>query len=233
MARSSKFDPNYGAGEYRLWPVSGATSRDRLASARLYAITPDASPESIEELVAAWLRGGADVVQLRHKSLPRGQLLELARSLGRACADARVLFIVNDHLDVALLTDADGVHLGPNDLSVAAARKTAGPALLVGASASTPVAGVTAEREGADYLGTGPAYETPIKTEKRAIGPAGVAAVQAAVKVPVFAVGGLDRARLPEAMAAGVRRVCVIRALSTATDPEAEARAFKVALGGP
>jgi thiamine-phosphate diphosphorylase len=210
--------------------VSGATPRDRLASARLYAITPDAGPESIEELVAAWLRGGVDVVQLRHKSLPRGQLLELAQRVGRACADARVLFIVNDHLDIALLTGADGVHLGPDDLSLAAARKTAGPALLVGASASTPVAGVTAERDGADYLGTGPAYETPIKTEKRVIGPAGVAAVQAAVRVPVFAIGGLERARLPEVIAAGLHRVCVIRALSTAADPEAEATALKAAL---
>jgi thiamine-phosphate diphosphorylase len=210
--------------------VSGATPRGRLASARLYAITPDAGPESIEELVAAWLRGGVDVVQLRHKSLPRGQLLELARRVGRACADARVLFIVNDHLDIALLSGADGVHLGPDDLSLAAARKTAGPALLIGASASTPVAGVTAEREGADYLGTGPAYETPIKTEKRVIGPAGVAAVQAAVRVPVFAIGGLERARLPEVIAAGLHRVCVIRALSTADDPEAEATALKAAL---
>ena len=91
-----------------------------------------------------------------------------------------------------------------------------GAAPLVGASASTPSAGVTAEREGADYLGSGPAYETPIKTEKRTIGPGGVVAVQAAVRVPVFAIGGLDRARLPETIAAGVRRVCVIRALSNA-----------------
>src|SRR5207237_6248323 len=133
-----------------------------------------------------------------------------------------VLFIVNDNLDVALLCGADGVHLGPDDLSIAAARKVAGPALLLGASASTSAAAVTAVREGADYLGTGPAYETPIKTEKRVIGPEGVAAVQATVSAPVFAIGGLDRARLPEVVAAGVRRVCVIRALSTAADPEAE-----------
>jgi thiamine-phosphate pyrophosphorylase len=210
--------------------VTAATSRERLAAARLYAITPDASPESIEETVAAWLRGGVDVVQLRHKSLPRGRLLELARRLGRACEDAGVPFIVDDHLDIALLSGADGVHLGPTDLSVAAARKVAGPVLLVGASASTPSAGVTAEREGADYLGTGPAYETPTKSEKRVIGPEGVAAVQAAVRIPVFAIGGVERSRLPEVMAAGVGRVCVIRALSTA-DPEAEARAFRALLG--
>jgi thiamine-phosphate pyrophosphorylase len=210
--------------------VSAASSRELLASARLYAITPDGSPESIEELVSAWLRGGVDVVQLRHKSLPRGQLLDLARRLAKACAEAKALFIVNDHLDVALLSGAGGVHLGPDDLSTAAARKVAGPALVLGASASTPAAGVAAVREGADYLGTGPAYETPIKTEKHVIGPQGVAAVQAAVVVPVFAIGGVDRARLPEVIAAGLRRVCVIRALSTTSDPEAEAWAFKALL---
>ena len=210
--------------------MTAASSRERLASARLYAITPDDSPESIEELVAAWLRGGVDVVQLRHKSLPRGQLLGLARSLTKACAEAKVVFIVNDHLDIALLGGADGVHLGPHDLTVAAARKVAGPALIVGASASTRAAGVAAVREGADYLGAGPAYETPMKAEKRVIGPEGVAAVQAAVPVPVFAIGGVDRARLPEVVAAGLRRVCVIRALSAAGDPEGEAWAFKALL---
>ena len=201
-----------------------------MAAARLYAITPDAAPESIEQLVAAWLRGGVDVVQLRHKSLPRGQLLVLARRLADACARAGVPFIVNDHLDIALLSGADGVHLGPDDLTVAAARKVAGAALIVGASASTPSAGVKAEQEGADYLGSGPAYETPVKTEKRTIGPEGIAAVQAAVGVPVFAVGGLEQARLPETIAAGLRRVCAIRALSAVADPEAEVRAFKAAL---
>ena len=210
--------------------MSGATSRSRLATARLYAITPDGPPERIVALVAAWLRGGADVVQLRHKTLPRGELLELARQLASQCADAGAIFIVNDHMDIALMSGADGVHLGPSDLSVTAARKVAGPALVVGASASTPSEAVTVEREGADYLGTGPAFETPIKSEKRVIGVKGVAAVQAAVRVPVFAIGGLDRARLSEVVAVGLHRVCVIRALSTATDPEAEARAFKALL---
>jgi thiamine-phosphate diphosphorylase len=210
--------------------MSAATSRGRLAAARLYAVTPDGAPESIVALVGAWLRGGADVVQLRHKTLARGQLLDLARQLASRCADAGAIFIVNDHLDIALMSGADGVHLGPADLSVTAARKVGGQTLVVGASASTRSEAVTVEREGADYLGTGPAFETPIKSEKRVIGLDGVAAVQAAVQVPVFAIGGLDRARLPEVVAAGLRRVCVIRALATAADPEAEARAFKAAL---
>lgn len=206
-------------------------SRQRqLAAARLYAITPEAEPEEVERMVAAWLRGGVDVVQLRQKRLARGRLLALATVLADACSAARVLFVVNDHVDVAMLSGADGVHVGPDDLTVTSARRVAGPDLLVGASASTPEAGREAERDGADYLGSGPAYETPLKTEKRVIGPAGVAAVAAAVRVPVFAIGGIDRDRLSEVRAAGLDRVCAIRALGAAADPEAEARAWAEAL---
>jgi thiamine-phosphate pyrophosphorylase len=213
-----------------LCQVSGATSRRRLAAARLYAITPDLEAEQVVRLVEAWLRGGADVVQLRHKSLPRPGLLELARRLAPACAEAGVPFIVNDHLDVAQQSGADGVHLGPGDLAVAAARREARAELVIGASASTPSAAVAAERAGADYLGTGPAYPTPLKAEKQVIGPAGVAAVQAAVRLPVFAIGGVEPERVPELKAAGVSRVCVIRALA-GPDPEGAARSFKAALG--
>jgi thiamine-phosphate pyrophosphorylase len=202
----------------------------RLTAARLYAITPEAEPGAVERVVAAWLRGGVDVVQLRQKRLPRAELLELATACAGACADARALFVVNDHVDVAMLSGADGVHLGPDDVTVAAARRVAGPDLLIGASASTPEAGRAAEQDGADYLGSGPAFATPLKTEKRVIGPEGVAAVAAAVRVPVFAIGGIDRSRLAAVRAAGVERVCAIRALGEAPDPEAEARAWREAL---
>jgi len=203
---------------------------DRLAAARLYAITPEAQPAEVERVVAAWLRGGVDVVQLRQKPLARGVLLELATALAAECAAAGALFVVNDHVDVAALSGADGVHVGPDDLTVGAARRAGGHGLLVGASASTPEAGRDAERQGADYLGSGPAYATPLKAGKRVIGPDGVAAVAAAVRLPVFAIGGVDRSRLPELRAAGLTRVCAIRALGEAADPEAEARAWKTAL---
>ena len=85
---------------------------------------------------------------------------------------------------------------------------------------------------GADYLGSGPAYATPLKTEKRVIGPAGVAAVTAAVRIPVFAVGGVDLERMPELKASGVTRVCAIRSLANIADPEGRARLFREALEG-
>jgi thiamine-phosphate pyrophosphorylase len=201
-----------------------------LAAARLYAITPDRAAEEVERLVAAWLRGGVDVVQLRHKSMPRRELLGLAYRLGEQCRAADVPLIVDDHLDVALLSGAAGAHLGPEDLSVASARKVAPPSLILGASASDTAAAVMAERAGADYLGSGPAYSTPIKGEKRVIGPDGVAAISAAVAIPVFAIGGIDRDRVAELRAAGVDRVCIIRALSETADPEKEAAAIKALL---
>jgi thiamine-phosphate pyrophosphorylase len=180
--------------------------------------------------VAAWVRGGADVVQLRAKALNRASLLELAQDLAGLCGAGGALFFVNDHVDVALLSGADGVHLGPDDLSLAAARRVGGGDLLLGASASTPDAARAAEAAGASYLGSGPAYPTPLKTEKRVIGPHGVAAVAAAVAIPVFAIGGIERRRVPELRAAGVERVCAIRSLAEAPDPEAEVRRLREAL---
>jgi len=193
--------------------------------------------------VAAALRGGADAIQLRHKTLPRGELLALARELrslifpihgevpGAAGGWGRPLFIVNDHVDIALLSEADGVHLGPDDLSIAAARRVAGDHLVIGASASSIEAARQAVEDGADYVGCGPAFATPIKTEKNVIGPEGVAAVVKAMpSVPVFAIGGIDATNLTRLTALGVHRACVIRAVAGAADPEQATRRLRAML---
>lgn len=177
-------------------------------------------------------RGGADVLQLRHKTLGRGELLTLARHLRQITADAGALFIVNDHVDIAMLSDADGVHLGPDDLSIASARRVAGDRLLIGASASTPAAALAAIAEGADYLGSGPAFATPIKAAKRVIGPDGIADIATAVgsRVPVFAIGGIDESNVAKLTAAGLRRACVIRAVAEAREPEQATRRLRAML---
>ena len=195
-------------------------------------ITADAPPWRVIEAAASALLGGADILQLRHKSLARGELLTLARKLREIASDSGALFIVNDHVDIALLSDADGVHLGPDDLSIASARRVAGDRLLIGASASSPDAARAAIENGADYLGSGPAFATPIKTEKQVIGPKGVAAIAAALGpgVPVFAIGGIDESNVADLVEEGVRRMCVIRAVSGATDPEQAARRLRAML---
>ena len=178
------------------------------------------------------MRGGADVIQLRHKLLARGELLLLARHLRELTSATGAIFVVNDHLDLALVSDADGVHLGPADLSVAGARRVAGDRLLIGASASTPAAAKAAIEAGANYIGCGPAFATPLKPEKEVIGPGGVAEVAHALgpAIPVFAIGGIDATNIGELVAAGVRRACVIRALGDAADPESAARRLRAML---
>ena len=176
------------------------------------------------------MKGGADILQLRHKTLPRGELLELARRLRHLTSVAGVLFIVNDHLDIAMIAGADGVHLGPDDVSVESARRLAPEGFLVGASASSPEAARLAVGAGADYIGSGPAFSTPVKKEKGVIGPAGVAAVAAAVDVPVFAIGGIDESNIAQLTSLGIRRVCVIRAIAGSRDPESVTRRLRAML---
>jgi thiamine-phosphate pyrophosphorylase len=203
---------------------------DHLNAARLYVVTPEREPDQLIDYVSAVLRGGADVIQLRHKTLPRGRLLDLARELGRLTANAGALFIVNDHADLALLSGADGVHLGPDDLSIEAARRIGGDRLLIGASASTIDAARAAIAAGADYIGCGATFGTPVKPDKAVIGPEGVSAVAAAVKAPVFAIGGIDESNLSRLTALGLHRVCVIRAIADSPDPEAAARRLRAML---
>jgi thiamine-phosphate pyrophosphorylase len=170
------------------------------------------------------------VLQLRQKALARGELLELALRLRQVTSDAGALFIVNDHVDIAMIAGADGVHLGPDDLGVDAVRRIAPAGFLIGASASSPEAASKAVAAGADYIGSGPAFTTPIKKEKGVIGPTGVAAVTAAVGVPVFAIGGIDETNVAQLTALGLRRVCAIRAIADAADPESAARRLRAML---
>ena len=208
---------------------TGALLR-QLEAARLYVITPDRDPDALVELARAAVRGGADVLQLRHKTLPRGELLRLAERMLIITRDAKVLFIVNDHVDIAVAAGADGIHLGPDDLTLESARRVAGPAMILGASALTPAAAQAAVAAGADYIGCGPAFPTSVKKEKEVIGPAGVRAVASAIDVPVFAIGGIDAGNLQQLTALGLHRVCVINAVAGATDPEAMTRRLRTML---
>ena len=176
------------------------------------------------EIAAAAVRGGADVIQLRQKGMARGELLTLARDMRDVVGDA--LFIVNDYVDIALMCGADGVHLGPDDLTVDSTRKVAGDRLLVGVSAST----ADAVQPGADYVGCGPAFATPLKPNKEVIGPEGVADLMEAVTIPVFAIGGIDESNIALLTALGIHRACVVRAVADAPDPEEAVRRLRAML---
>src|SRR3982074_1148005 len=134
-------------------PAADLKLRKKLQAARLYVITPDVAPDQIVEIAVAAQRGGADIVQLRDKMLGRRELLTLARRLRELLTDS--LFIVNDHVDIAVLSEADGVHLGQDDLSVAAARRVAANRLIIGASVSAELTAVHGRQVGAASLGSG------------------------------------------------------------------------------
>lgn len=189
---------------------------------RLIVITDAgiAAPRSIEEVVSEALRAGAPAIQLRDKGAEPRSLLEQARRLRELTRDRHALFIVNDRLDVALAADADGVHLGPDDLPVAAVRDVAPPGFIVGCSSDDPEVAAAAVRDGADYIGCGTVYPTSTKPEAgQVIGAAGLDRVAARVEAPVVGIGGITVGRAAELAATRATGIAVIGAVMGAADP--------------
>jgi len=198
--------------------------RQRLADARLYLVCA----EHDNEFLAAALAGGVQIVQLRVKQRSDDELLDTALRYARLCRQAGALLIVNDRPALALAADADGVHLGQDDMPVAAARRIVGEQRLIGLS--THSAAQLARATGVDYVGVGPVHATPTKPGRPPVGLALVRHAAAHARVPFFAIGGIDPDNVAEVIAAGARRVAVVRAITNADDPEAAARALRAAL---
>ena len=192
----------------------------KLEGARLYALVSAAScVAAIDWMVGEMIDHGVGVVQLREKDRPDREILDRARLLRRVTARRGVILIVNDRPDLARLAGADGVHLGQDDLGVADARRIVGADALVGVSTHNLSQVEAAIAAGADYLGAGPTF--PSRTKEFAAFPGVEFAAQAtaASRVPVFALGGITTANVPELVAAGVRRVAVASALCGADEP--------------
>ncbi len=180
---------------------------------------------AVERAVA----GGVNLVELREKDLPADELLALARRL-RAVTRGRALLVVNDRVDVALVSGADGAHLPERGLPVREARALLGAGRLVGRSVHSVVSAVDAERDGADYAILGTIYAT---SSKPGVSPAGiglVAEAARATRLPLLAIGGVTAERAPEVMAAGAWGVAVISAVLDADDPASAARRLRAAL---
>jgi thiamine-phosphate pyrophosphorylase len=204
----------------------------RLLDLRVYVITDRSfRGRSHEEVARAALEGGATVLQLRDKRAPARQLVEWARRILDLARQAKVAFVVNDRVDVALAAGADGVHVGEDDLPVADARRLLGPGRIVGASAGTVDEALRAEREGADYLGVGPVFPTATKPDAGdAIGLEGLRRIARAVRVPVVGIGGITAENAAEVVRAGAAGVAVISAVADAEDMREATRRLREAV---
>lgn len=199
-----------------------------LADRRLYLCTAD-RPD-LEAFLEACLRGGVDIVQLRDKDLGARQLVRRARTAARVCADHGVPFIVNDRPDVALEAEADGVHLGQEDVSPAVARQILGPDALVGRSTHSPAELETSRSEPVDYISAGPVEPTPTKPGRPGTGPDFVRLANDTSERPVFVTGGVRPDTVPGLVAAGARHFVVVRYLTEASDAMGNARLLSTAI---
>ena len=176
------------------------------------------------------IRGGADVLQLRHKDATARELIREAEALLAVTRPQRIPLIINDRVDVALATGADGVHLGQDDLPVAAARKLLGQDRLIGKSTHSLAQAREATAELLDYVAFGPLYATPTKPDYPHVGLELIRQVRSAVRQPLVTIGGIDATTLPQVLAAGAGCVAVVRAVCAAADPEAAARGLQQAI---
>jgi thiamine-phosphate pyrophosphorylase len=173
---------------------------------------------SAAETARQVIQGGARVIQLRDKHRSKRELVPLTRELKQICAEASVLFIVNDYIDLALAVDADGVHLGRNDLPVHLAREILPLDKIIGSSARSVELAIQAQKEGADYIGVGSIYSSSTKPSAEVIGLEKLRDIRNAVSLPVVAIGGINESNVGEVRKAGADCVAVIDAVLNAPD---------------
>lgn len=202
-----------------------------LSDARLYLVAPHRLAAGLlHELVPELVAAGVDLIQLREKEMEARDVIRVGEPIAAACRSAGVPFIVNDRADVAVALDADGVHVGQNDLPVDVTRRIVGRRI-VGCSTHAPQEVDAAAGQDIDYFAVGPVAETPTKPGRPA---AGLELIRHAAKVatkPWFAIGGIDHELLPRVLEGGATRIVVVRAITEAADPAAAAAALKETLG--
>lgn len=199
----------------------------RLDAARLYLVT---HARTDDRVLSEALAGGVDVLQLREKDAPDDDIVAAAARFRRLCDAHDALFLVNDRVDLALATGADGVHVGQDDDPVEEVRERCGDRLLIGLSTHSREQLETGLELSADYVCVGPVFATPTKPDYVAVGLDLVRHAAGTVDRPWFAIGGIDTENAREVAAAGARRLVVVRAIQDAIDPRAAAAALRAAV---
>jgi thiamine-phosphate pyrophosphorylase len=211
---------------------AGPLRRERLRTARLYFVC-DARPrgEDPEALLRAALSGGADIVQLREKELGRAEIERAAGTFRRICDIYSALFIVNDDPDLARSCDADGVHVGQDDVSAEQARELLGPDAIIGLSTHSEEQIAASAGRPVDHISVGPIWETPTKAGRPGVGLELISHAAEHAPHPFFAIGGIDAGNAAQVVAAGAKRLCVVRAIRDAADPAAVAAELRRSVG--
>ena len=193
---------------------------DLCAALRLYAVTDRSwlGNGTLSDAVEAALRGGATMVQLREKSLTQADFLQEAKTLAALCARFQIPFLINDNLEIALACNADGVHVGQDDMDPQKARALLGPGKILGVSAHTVQQALAAEKTGADYLGVGAVFSTSTKQDAASVPLETVREICQAVSIPVVAIGGISADNILSLQNSGVVGAAVVSALFAAED---------------
>ena len=200
---------------------------------QLYVIVDRAAcgARDVAEVAAAAIRGGADVIQLRDKAATSDEdVMREARRLRQLTRAAGLPLIMNDRVNVAKSVDADGVHLGQDDLPTQEARSVLGPNRLIGRSTHNLEQALAAQSEGADYIGLGPIFPTPTKPDAGSVGTSLIAQVKRRVDIPIVCIGGIDHTTLKDVVAAGADCIAVVRAVCAQPHPDAAAHQLKASL---
>ena len=195
----------------------------------LYAVTDRhwLNGRTLVDVVKESLDGGVTMIQLREKSLDEGKFLEEAKELQALCRERHVPFIVNDNVDIAKAMDADGVHVGQDDMAALDVRAKLGPDKLIGVSAHTVEEALLAEKQGADYLGVGAVFPTSSKSDVGEMSYETLKAICKAVSIPVVAIGGVSGENVGKLAGSGICGVAVISAIYAAKDVKAAAADLK------
>jgi thiamine-phosphate pyrophosphorylase len=210
------------------------TRKIRFAGVDIYPVTCErlSRGRSNLEVLEGVIRGGARIIQLREKELSKRELFSLALKFREVTARAGVLLIINDCVDIALAVDADGVHLGQDDLPVGAARSIA-PNLLIGASTHSLDEALEAQTDGADYVNIGPIFPTRTKEGvERFLGPDAISAIAPRLSIPFTVMGGINPLNIDQVISRGARRVAVVSAITQAEDIALTTRALQEKIKG-
>lgn len=202
-----------------------------LENASLYLVSQaHTAAGPLEDLVPDLAAAGVDIIQLREKEMSSADIQRFARPLLELCHAAGVVFIVNDDAGIAAQVGADGVHVGQEDIPVPAARRVTGG--IVGLSTHSRQQIIAAEPLSPDYIAVGPVFDTPTKPGRPSVGLDLLTFAAEHSAIPWFAIGGIDSNNIDQVVAAGARRIAVVRAITEAADPPAAAAALKAALPG-